>query len=126
MSTLKQKKVAKLVVENLTLDKPLTGGQILEKTGYAPGVIKNPKDILDSAGVLEELKTYGFDTDKAKGVVAEILIGGENDVVKLKAADMIFKVQGDYAPDKLISLNFDAELNQNETGLAEALIELFS
>lgn len=100
MSTQKQKKVAKLVIENLSLDKPLNGGQILEKTGYAPGVVKNPKDILQSEGVQNELKVLGFDPQKAKEVVAEILQFGENDTVKLKAADMIFKVSDTYAPEK--------------------------
>jgi hypothetical protein len=124
MATTRQKKVAKLVVDNLTLDKPLTGGQILEKTGYAPGVVKNPRDILDSQGVKEELKNYGFDPEKAKEVVAEILIAGENDSVKLKAADMIFKVHSTYAPEKSINLNVNVEPSDRIRELANRLKQL--
>ncbi len=121
MATLKQKRVARLVVENLELDKPLTGGEILEKTGYAPGVIKNPSDVLESKGVLEELALHGFNPETAKGVVSEILIGGENDTVKLKAADMVFKVHGSYAAEKHINLNVQIEPTDRIKNLAKKL-----
>ena len=101
MSTQKQKKVAKLIVENASLDKPLNGGEILEKTGYAPGVIKNPKDILESEGVQEELEVLGFTEANAKKVVQQIMMSEEtDDNARLKAADMVFKVKGTYAPEK--------------------------
>ena len=51
----------------------------------------------------------------AKIVVAEILHGEEtanND--KLKAADMIFKVTGGYAPEKRISANINATIISDE------------
>lgn len=124
MTTLRQKRVAKLVIENLELEKPLTGGQILEKTGYAPGVIKNPSDILESKGVLHELSNYGFNTETAKGVVSEILVAGENDTVKLKAADMIFKVHGSYAAEKHVTLNIDAESTEHTRELGNRIIGL--
>lgn len=115
MATTKQKKVAKLIVENLKVDKPLTGGEIVESSGYGTSMKLYPGRILESEGVQEELKNYGFDPEKAKEVVAEILIAGENDTVKLKAADMIFKVHSTYAPEKSVSLNM------NVTGNSEAL-----
>lgn len=124
MATLKQKRVAKLVIENLELEKPLTGGQILEKTGYAPGVIKNPSDILESKGVLHELANYGFNPETARGVVSEILISGENDTVKLKAADMVFKVHGTYAAEKHVTLNID-ESTERTRELGNRIIGLF-
>lgn len=101
MGTQKQKKVAKLIVENSKLDKPLNGGEILEKTGYAPGVIKNPSDILKSAGVKEELRILGFDEETAKTVVGQILKNDDTDPsTRLRAADQVFKVFGTYAAEK--------------------------
>jgi hypothetical protein len=121
MATLKQKKVAKLVIENAQADKPLTGGQILEKTGYAPGVIKNPSDVLDSKGVQEELIRHGFNPDAAKEVVTEILYAGENDAVKLKAADMVFKVHGTYAAEKHINLNIEDKPSERLQEIADKM-----
>ena len=101
MSTQKQKKVAKLLIENISLDSPLNGGQILEKTGYAPGVVKNPSDILDSKGVQEELALAGFTEGNAKQVVSDIMLDDSVEPnARLKATDQVFKVQGSYAPEK--------------------------
>lgn len=119
MATTKQKRVAKLVIENLVVDKPLTGGEIVENSGYGVSMKKNPQVILNSEGVQEELKILGFDPHEAKKVVAEILIGGENDTVKLKAADMIFKVHSTYAPEKSVSLNLNVSGNDEALKAAE-------
>jgi len=101
MGTQRQKKVAELIVKNATLDKPLNGGEILAKTGYAPGVIKNPSDILDSVGVKEELEILGFTESAAKQVVREIMLNTDADnSSRLKATDQVFKVLGSYAPEK--------------------------
>lgn len=118
MATTKQKKVAELIVENLKIDKPLTSGQMLEKVGYSKGIAESPSRVIESEGVQEELKILGFDPEEAKKVVAEILTGGENDTVKLKAADMIFKVHSTYAPEKSVRLN----LNKTEDSKLDALI----
>jgi hypothetical protein len=98
---------------------------MLENVGYAHSVaIGKPKEILESEGVQEELISMGFNTDTAKQVVSEILLGGENDTVKLRAADMVFKVHGDYAPEKHINLNIDADLTEREQELRDSLREL--
>lgn len=119
MATTKQKKVAKLIIENLELDKPLTSGQMLEKVGYSKGIAESPSRVMQSEGVQEELKNYGFDSEIAKGVVAEILMAGENDSVKLKAADMIFKVHSTYAPEKSVNLNINTIGNEQALSAAE-------
>lgn len=117
MPTTKQKRVAKLIVENLTIDKPLTGGQMLEKVGYSKGIAESPSRVIESEGVQEELQILGFDPYEAKRVVAEILIGGENDTVKLKAADMIFKVHSTYAPEKSLNVNVNTEVGRADIAL---------
>lgn len=124
--TLRQKRVAKLIIENTKLDKPLTAGQILAKTGYAPGVVKNPNDIFSSDGVKRELWDAGFTEENATKVVREIMLDplaqGSD---RLKATDQVFKVQGTYAPEKRESIvafvlpvekkkDIDNILNDNE------------
>lgn len=118
MPTARQKKVAKLIVDNLTMDKPLTGGEIVENSGYGETMKLYPKRIIDSDGVKEALNDYGFNVENAKKVVGAILETGENDNVKLKAADMIMKVHGAYAPEKVVNLNVD--MNANEEALKKA------
>lgn len=51
--------------------------------------------------IIEELTKLGFDSNNAKQVVAEILNKPTaQDKDRLKAADMIFDVHGDKAPEK--------------------------
>lgn len=118
MARIKQRRAAKLLVENLNSPNPLTGAEIVANSGYGPSMSKNPKVVLESIGVKEELKNYGFDSDKAKEVVGEILIAGENDTVRLNAAKEIFKVNGDYAAEKHVNLN----INQNQDSKLDKLI----
>lgn len=121
MATLRQKKVAKLIVEGLSQDKTSTGKELLASVGYGAALQDQPGRVLRSEGVQEELKNYGFDTEIAKSVVAEILIAGENDMVKLKAADMIFKVNDVYAAEKRVTLNIDMEDTEVIRDLAQTL-----
>lgn len=108
MATLRQKKLAKAVVENIDVDKPLKAGELLESVGYAHSVaIGKPGEILQQKGVREELTIYGFNNETADQVVTEILIGGENDNVKLKAADIVYKRTGGYAAEKHIIATLD-------------------
>lgn len=118
MSTLRQKKVAKAVVESLSQEKP-TAQKVLESAGYGTSLQNHPKRVLESQGVREELISLGFNSEAAKLVVAEILIAGENDSVKLKAADMIFKVNSDYAPEKHVNVNYDVLENKEAIEAAE-------
>lgn len=112
MPTVKQRKVAKLLIENESLDKPLNGGQMLAKVGYSRSMqTAKVNDVLESEGVLEALNDYGFNVENAKKVVGAILETGENDNVKLKAADMIMKVHGAYAPEKVVNMNYNTDTN---------------
>ena len=110
MPTARQKKVAKLIVENVTLDKPLNGGEMLEKVSYSKGIQIQPSRVFESEGVKEALADLGFTESNAKMVVSEILL---NDKVepnaRLKAADQVFKVHGSYAPEKSASVNVNIE-----------------
>lgn len=122
MPTLKQKKLAKAVVDSLSSKKTVTKESLLVSVGYSELTAdRNANAVFTSSGVVEELKTYGFDVDSAKKVVGTILTNGENDTVKLKAADMIFKVGGTYAAEKHMNLNVNVEADSKLDSLIEQL-----
>lgn len=97
MPTPRQKKLAKLIIENSTLDKPLNGGEMLEKVSYSKGLQKQPSRVIEAEGVKQALADYGFTEDNAKKVVSEIMLNDKvsaND--RLKATDQVFKVHKSY------------------------------
>lgn len=98
MPTIRQKKLAEIIVENATLDKPLNKGEMLSKVGYAPNVAKHrPSAIMESEGVIEALEDLGFTETNAKKVVSEIMLNEAIDpTTRLRATDQVFKVHGSY------------------------------
>lgn len=102
MATIRQQKLAKKVVENYLVDKPLNKEELVASVGYSiPSAEHKATEILNSKGVKEALFQMGFDSDNAKRVVGEIL----NDETleardRLKAANLVFDVNGDMAPEK--------------------------
>jgi hypothetical protein len=120
----KQRRVAKKIIENITLDEPKTGGEILEEVGYGPGMVKNPGKIVESEGVYKALAEQGFTVDNAKGVVAEILLNkSSKDADRLKAAENVFKIHGSFAPEKSMNLNLvvDATKSQDLIEMAKQM-----
>lgn len=94
---------------------------MLEKVGYSENLVKQPGRVIEAVGVQEELEELGFDTESAKKVVKSILGKGKEEN-RLKAADMIFKVQGTYAPEKSVHLNVNANIpNERLKSLADKL-----
>lgn len=79
---------------------------------------------LDKPKIIEALRELGFDSDNAKRVVGEIL---NNDSLeprdRIKAAENVFKVHGDYAPDKTINLNVN-ESTERSRELGDRLLGL--
>lgn len=105
MSTVKQKKLAKLIIKNETLDKPLNAGQMLEKVSYGK-ISKQPSRILESEGLKEALNELGFSEEGAKKVVEEIMYDKKVKAdARLKATDQVFKVHGSYNEKDHISFN---------------------
>ena len=109
MATVKQKRVAQLIIENSTLDKPLNGGQMLEKVGYSKSMqTAKVNDVLESEGVQEALEEYGFTLDNAKRVVTEIMLNSDvSPGDRLRATDQVFKVKDGYAATKNVNVNLD-------------------
>lgn len=115
MGTQKQKKIAKLIIENATLDQPLNGAELVANSGYGESMSKNPQVILQSQGVLEELEIAGFNEQTAKQVVVDIMLDPKVDTSsRLKATDQVFKVRGSYAPEKKLNLNMNSEVMSTE------------
>lgn len=106
MPTVRQKRLAKVIIENTVSPEPLNKGQMLEKVGYSPNLVKQPGRVIEAEGVQEALMESGFTEDNAKKVVESIMLDPTKDPnARLKASDMVFKVHGSYAPDKNININ---------------------
>lgn len=106
MSTIKQRKLAKVIIENSTLDKPENAGQMLEKVGYSRHLVKQPSRVIETEGVQEALEEYGFTLDNAKRVVSDIMLNENVDPnARLKATDQVFKVKDGYAATKSVNIN---------------------
>lgn len=123
-TTQRQKKVAKLIVENMSSTNPLNKGEILADVGYSIGMQKQPSVVIESDGVQNELKLLGFTEENAKLVVGKILNDEEVEPnARLKAADMTFKVHGTYAPEKSLNINVEAIVQEKDLSLAQSLLE---
>lgn len=109
MGTLKQKRLAQEIVNDLNNPIPQTGKELLANVGYAEGLLKQPGRIIDTPGVKEELEALGFTEHNADTVVASILQHGEKEETRLKAADLIYKRKGSYAAEKSIALNVNIQ-----------------
>jgi riboflavin synthase alpha subunit len=123
MPTIRQKRVAKKIIENLQTSKPLTGGEIVEASGYGVSMKKNPQVVLNSVGVLEELATLGFTLEAADETVAYLLKHAEKEETQLNAADKIYKRLGGYAAEKHVNLNVDIEYSNEDKEAIELLKE---
>ena len=122
MATVRQKKLARVIIENAAIDKPLNAGQMLEKVGYSKSMAKaKAGEILDSQGVKEELEVLGFTEHAAMKVVDEIMNDKTVDPsARLKATDQVFKVRGTYAPERSIVANI--HVNEEKQQRSKQLI----
>lgn len=65
--------------------------------------------------IIASLKEMGFDSNNAKRVVAEILNDEEAEAKdRLKAAEQVFKVNSDYAPEKSVNVNVQVDAKSEE------------
>lgn len=118
MATLRQKAVANAIVKNLQEGKVKPAKEVLESVGYGTGLQNSPQRVLNSEGVQKELKILGFDEDTAKEVVADLLVDSTVEPRdRLKAAEMVFKVHGTFAPVKTANLNANMDLSTDDTAV---------
>jgi hypothetical protein len=125
MPTLKQRKVAKKLVEAMRNNATPTGGSLLAEVGYSQTMqTAKVNDVLESKGVKEALTDLGFSLEAADNVVFKILNNGKEEN-RLKASDQIYKRLGGYAPDKSINLNVEVQASPEIKALTEKLNELY-
>lgn len=123
MATLKQKELAKNIVENFKRPKKLNKKELLVLAGYSEiTATANPGVIIDQKGVKEELRIMGFSAENAKRVIARVMddeTAEDKDV--LKAAELTLKVTGDFAAEKSVNVNLNADDLSNliKDGLAK-------
>ena len=124
MSTLKQKNLARGIVENMKAKPIKTAAELLVSVGYdETTATAMPHRTIQQKGVQEELKKLGFDEEKAKEVVGEIMLSEDEEARdRLKAAEMVFKVFGSFAPEKRMNMNIQVkEISPRLKDLAKKL-----
>lgn len=110
--TIRQRRIAKAIVDNLASGKQTAKAELLRQNGYGTGLQDNPKRVLESVGTQKALKELGFHPEGAKKVVESIMYSEKaKDTDRLKASDMVFKVHGTYAAEKHVSVNIDAQVD---------------
>lgn len=106
--TVRQRRTARIIAEIAQgKHKDIkNNADIIKKAGYGSGLTTQPKRVLNSVGTTLALAELGFSSDTAKKVVAKILENDDaEDRDRLRAADIVFKVTGDYASDKIAKEN---------------------
>lgn len=121
MPTILQEKLADEIVKNVKLKKPKNKKELLVSVGYAElTATQNASAVLEQKGVQEALEERGFTEDNAKRVVEKILNSDKTEPnARLKAADMVFKVHGSYAPDKHLNINLGQKYDPKDKAIVE-------
>lgn len=114
MATIRQKKLAKAIVENINVVKPKNKQELVASVGYSVmSADKKATEIIQSNGTQKELKNLGFSEEGAKQVVEELLYDKYQDGnVRLNAAKEVFKVHGSYAAEKSFNLTATASVDE--------------
>jgi len=99
--TPKQRKAARAIVENLSKDKPLPTGQVLENVGYNK-IIQDPKRIIESTGFKLALAELGLTEELiTTALVEDIKEKPQNRIQELKlGAEVLGMVRRDEEPPK--------------------------
>ena len=115
MPTLKQRKVAKALLDNALIDNPPTMGEMLEKVGYAKSVAEaKPGEIIDSQGVKDALAEYGLTEELiTTALVHDIENKPKNRLGELRlGAELLGKLkQPDGGNKTLLLIQFDNSFN---------------
>ena len=111
MSTIKQKRVAKLLIDAAAMDNPPTKGQILESAGYGKGVAKTPDRVLEAQGVKDALAEYGLTEELiTTALVADIYNKENNRLGELKlGAEILGMTKREDSGNKTLIINVTSE-----------------
>ena len=98
--TIRQRRVAKKLVEAVENGIDTTAGEIVESSRYSKSMAIKPGVVIQSKGVQEALEDLGFTIDGADSVVKKILYKSKREDMRLRAADMVYKRRGAYEDTK--------------------------
>lgn len=106
MPTILQSRLADEIVLNLKAKKKKNKKQLVLSSGYSENTAtRQVPAVFEQKGVQEALKVLGFDALSAKKVVSSIMNNNKvAPATRLKATDQVFKVVGEYAPEKVVSI----------------------
>lgn len=112
MPTVREEKLADIIIENAVSDKGMTAKQMLVKAGYDETTAQaTPGRVIAQDGVQEALAAKGFSEENAKRVIGEIIDDKRTKPdTRINAAKEIFKVSGSYAPEKKLNVNLSADI----------------
>lgn len=121
-------------MQNSQKEKPLNKQQLVVSSGYSVmSADSSAHLILEKKGVKDELEKLGFTEANAKNVVSKILLNDdEQSKDRLKAAEMVFKVHGSFAPEQapqttnVQNIFFDANIQLATKAYEENLKKLLS
>jgi hypothetical protein len=92
MTTIRQKKAAKLAVECITTGTPKTKGEILLEAGYSKEISERPSTVWTAEGFQKELSKLG--DDRYLRQLDQIATDSEDKRACLEAIKMIFQLKG--------------------------------
>jgi hypothetical protein len=123
--TVRQKRLAEVIMENPLLPKPLTKGQMLVKAGYSPlSAEGSSASLMKQEGLIQALADRGFNEETAKSVVVDILTNEEEkSETRLNAAREVFRVFGSYAPEKSTSMHLNVDTTMEDTDMQAIRLE---
>lgn len=100
MATIKQKRLARELLDTAVMDNPPTAGQMLEKVGYSKNLAKQPGRVIQAQGVRDALEEYGL-TEKliTTALVNDIKKKPRNRLGELRlGAELLGKLKGNEQP----------------------------
>lgn len=125
MANLLQKKLARELIKDMQPGVvPREAKVLLQQVGYSRSIATDqPGRTIEGIGVQQELKKLGFSVDEADSRVGFLLNNAEEEPTSLKAADMIYKRLGAYAPDKheTKTLNVNVEMTPRLLALKDEM-----
>lgn len=103
MPSIKQKKAFDNAVENGG-----NMGKAMIDAGYSPNTAKTPQKLTNTQawqGLMDE-----YLPDDSLALKHRQLLNDEESAIQVKALDMAYKLKGNYAPEKSINLNMQANV----------------
>lgn len=97
MATIKQRKAAKLIAENIQSVDPKTMGEILREAGYSQVSSEQPSHIINSKTFKDELEKAGISDEVLSNVLKEGLSATRAVVMGAKSEESFVDIQPDYA-----------------------------